>query len=129
MSQLIRTITLGLHLNADAPERSAARIDHFLYRCKALLGEHGLATRCLRVTCQPLDRLYHAADAPRRALVLAQAVEGMLAGQAWFCLPGPHYRSAAMPVEALEAIPAVLAATQHTFTHTLVSSPAGVHRG
>ncbi len=129
MSQLIRTITLGLNINVDAPERSAARIERFLNRCWALLGEHGLETRCLRMTCQPPDSIYHSADAPGRAQTLAEAMEGILDGRAWFCLPGPHYRSAAMPVEALEAVPAVIAATQNIFTHTLISSPSGVHRG
>jgi uncharacterized protein (UPF0210 family) len=129
MGQLIRTITLGLNINVEAPERSATRIKRFLNRCPAMLREHGLETRCLRVTCQPPDEIYHLADAPRRAQALAEVMEDILEDQAWFCLPGPHYRSAAMPVEALEAVPAVLAATRNTFTHTLVSSPAGVHRG
>jgi uncharacterized protein len=129
MTQLIRTITLGLNIDPDALERSAPRIERFLDRCRALLDEHGLEARCLRVTCQPLDKIYRSVDAPRRAQALAETMEAILDGRAWFCLPGPHFRSPSMPVEALEAIPAVISATRNVFTHTLVSSPSGVHRG
>jgi hypothetical protein len=129
MRQLLRTITFGLNIDVDAPERNAARLGRLLDRCRTLLGEHSLETRCLRVTCQTPDGLYRSDDAPGRAQALAETMERTLDGRAWFCLPGPHYRSADMPVAALDAVPAVLAATQNVFTNTLVSSPSGVHRG
>src|SRR5882757_1479367 len=129
MGQLVRTITFGLNIDADAPEKSSARIERFLTRCPDLLDKHGLAARCLRLTCQPQQNMYQSQDGPVRAQAFARAMEEMIAGRAWFCLPGPHYRSAAMPVDALEAVPAVLGATRNVFTHTLISSPSGVHRG
>lgn len=129
MGELIRTITLGLNIDVNAPERSSARIERFLTRCPDLLDKHGLAARCLRLTCQPQQNMYQSQDGPVHAQAFARAMEDMIAGRAWFCLPGPHYRSAAMPVDAMEAVPAVLEATRNVFTHTLISSPSGVHRG
>ena len=129
MGQLIRTITFGLNIYPEAPTHSAARIERLLSRCPELLEEHGLESRCLRLTCQPPHSMYQSTDAPVRAQAFARAIEEIIAGRAWFCLPGPHYRTAAMPTSALDAIPAVLSATQNVFTHTLVSSPSGVHRG
>src|SRR5215471_8460184 len=105
MGQLIRTITFGLNINVDEPLRSAGRIERVLTRCPALLDEHGLETRCLRLTCQPPQSMYYSPDAPDRAQAFARVMDELVAGRAWFCIPGPHYRSAAMPVEALEAIP------------------------
>lgn len=128
MGQLIRTITFGLNIDRNAPEKSAPRIEQLLARAPELLEEHGLETRCLRLTCQPQQQMYCSADGPVHAEAFARVMEEILAGRAWFCLPGPHYRSADMPVEALESVPAILAATRNVFTHTLVSSPLGVHR-
>ena len=129
MGQLIRAITFGLNIQAEAPMRSAARIERLLSRSPELLEEHGLESRCLRLTCQPPHSMYHATDAPVQAEAFARAMEEIIAGRAWFCLPGPHYRTAAMPISALDSIPAVLSATQNVFTHTLISSPSGIHRG
>lgn len=129
MGQLIRAITFGLNIPPDAPMSSAVLIERLLRRSSELLEQYGLESRCLRLTCQPPHSMYHAIDAPVRARNFAKAIEEIVAGRAWFCLPGPHYRMEAMPVSALDAIPAVLSATQNVFTHTLVSSPSGVHRG
>src|SRR5882757_7251920 len=102
MGQLVRTITFGLNIDADAPEKSSARIERFLTRCPDLLDKHGLAARCLRLTCQPQQNMYQSQDGPVRAQAFARA---------------------------MEAVPAVLGATRNVFTHTLISSPSGVHRG
>jgi len=128
MHPIIRTITLGIPIDPFAPEKSQNKIKSFITEARALLEKNSIDARCLRVTCQPMNWLFDVKTNPKQAVKLAQTVENMLDGEAWFCLPGPQFKNANSSVDVLDVIPELLGSTKNVFTNTLISCTDGVHR-
>lgn len=127
-SPSIRTITLGLPIDPLAPELSYEEIKRFITLARRLLQDSGLSSRCIRVTCQPMDWMYES-NATRGQLVkFAKTMEEMLGDEAWFCMPGPQFTHNSDHVESLNVIPDIIAETENVFTNTLVSNEFGIHR-
>ncbi|MCQ8181524.1 DUF711 family protein [Methylomonas sp. SURF-1] len=128
-SPVVRTVTLGLNLDPDQPERGAEAARRFFGKAGNSLAESGLRARCFRLAGQPLDRLLQGRRIRANAAAeFAVRMENAL-GDIWFCMPGPFFVDAADDPELLALVPAVIGATRHVFMNTLVSSAAGMHRG
>jgi len=129
MVPALRTITLGLNVDLEAPGRAIHKTKEFFETARSYLNKYGLSSRCFRLTCQPVDELIKGRYGAKHIVAdFARFVEDSLGEDIWFCLPGPFFRKASDPIESLDIIPEVIAGTRHVFMNTMVGSASGIHR-